>query len=224
MQLWRHGRVRAVRHRPQRGAMVAAAALVLALAGCGAAGSPQTTAPPLIARAILTRARAAAISDLTGAITIVTNDPNGYAQLAGTYRFMRQPSRVSLILKTAFLDEDITIEVVDDQATQTEYQRQVVLDFPTPGFSKSSKSAHLSLADLYQPFDAATLVDTQTINGHTAYHLHLAQPSADAWIQSGTFYPAQFRVNVSIGGVPPGVATITFSQWNSGATIALPSV
>lgn len=198
--------------------------LVLVLAGCGAA-APKTTAPALSASAILASARAAAISDLTGAITIVTNDPNGYGQLAGTYVYTRQPARVSLTLKTAFLDEDITIQVVDDVATQTEYQRQVVLDFPASGFSKASNSSHLSLADLYQPFDSATLAGTQTINGHATYHLHLARPSsADAWIRTDTFYPAQLRENLNIGGVPPGVATISFSQWNSGATIALPGV
>lgn len=198
--------------------------LVLVLAGCGAAVSPLTTAPTLSVSVILARARAAAISDLTGAITIVTNDPNGYAQLAGTYVLTQHPPRVLLTLKTAFLDEHITIQVVDDATSQTEYQRQVVLDFPASGFSKSSNSSHLSLADLYQPFDGATLVSTETISGHTTYHLHRARPSADAWIRTDTFYPAQLRENVSIRGVPPGVATITFTQWNSGATITLPAV
>ncbi len=74
----------------------------------------------------------------------------------------------------------------------------------------------------------------------TQYGLSVPPVTEDLWFQQGTYYPAKFVVNFSasatkapsIGGSKGGsagpahvtnAATLTFSEWNTGATVTVPS-
>src|SRR5579859_7114753 len=87
-QLLSKGKQRSRRRCGMAAATMALVLLAGAPAGC-APSSPLTT--PLTASAILVRARAAAFTDLTGAITIVVPSGSGLSNLTGTCVYTQHP-------------------------------------------------------------------------------------------------------------------------------------
>lgn len=217
---------------------------VLTLAGCDSPlTSTSATTPtinatpsgPLLTdpQQILKKAQSVKLDDATLTQHIETTRNGQSVALDGTMKFTTNPSRIALTENAGLLSY------------------QGVIDGGTLYLKLGSKWSKTTLASnnlIAYNYDAIigqlrnpTLVGMDTINGALAYHLRgtvqppvtptsgqsISTPSADLWVRQDTYLPAKATINVSgtLSGQPTTIAlTGTFTAWNTGLTIDVPTV
>ena len=190
---------------------------------------------------ILSKAHAAPYKDLT--CTIVNEGTlagSPVSQAPGSCLYTRQPERVSMTVMITTGGETVTDWYIYDKATDTTYEKAITPGVPSREWMKSAGAVNGSanlLNDLASNLGLTnpTLAGTETINGHQVYHLYQEFPlpgnggtfRSDEWVRTDNYYPAQLRMSeqaMSNGSAITGGETITFTQWDSGVTIPLPSI
>lgn len=223
---------------------------LVSLAACGAAGATTPlTASGIISKAQSAHPKDATFT-LNYTINGTSNGTTINSQLTGSGELTSTPPRSHLTLSGTVIGQTITSETITDGTT--EYNKTTAPSLPSDGkwtkttVSSTDPSADLSFSSLYTGIKNPKLIGTETVNGNNTYHISgtpiedtpaAGTPAAtstttsteDVWIRTDNFYPAKFSITGSdaagSGIVDIGTSSIviTFTKWDSGVTITVPS-
>ncbi len=186
----------------------------------------RNSSPPKTAADIVARANAAALHDAAFRFSLTQ------FRFSGTGVVTTQPHRVAFTLDPLTGATDSQKEVIDDTHIYIKSpgasQWSTLANDPTSGILGNPDLPH------YGELQDVSLSGSETIDGVATWHLQAKVPAAvktttqtqEIWIRQDTFFPEQVIAHIaSTGGVFVGAydAKVTFSQWNTGATIALPT-
>jgi hypothetical protein len=199
----------------------------------GGRGGPAPTAAQIVAHA-----KAAPLKDATLTVHVLATANGTTTTIDATDQFTVNPPR-----------ESATSTVSSGAAT---YTGQAIID-PTGYYVKVNGSwvkvplgaalgSEVLDPRLYLQLQGATLVGTETIDGRPCYHLRGTLPpptvpgitvkslTGDVWVRQDTSFPAKFVMHEDAdvtAGTTTATTTVwtgTFTAWNIGITIPLPTV
>ncbi len=188
-----------------------------------------TAAPPLAslpAGEIVARSGSAAFKDMSGTETIMYGDGGS---TKATIALTSNPAR-SEEVDSQFDAQGGLIEI-DDQIKDAAKRYQRTISYRTnPPTDSGWKLDPQPIPDprplsvfLLDPFtDATTFLGTEVINGVSTYYLQVQLSTTskqEVWIRTDNFYLVQWKETDSFSH-----ALITMTTWDSGVSIALPSV
>lgn len=237
----RHHHIRALRVWPARLAALVVLGALLTLAACDASSLSSTghrATPTPDAASILQRAIAADYRDATYTLTFTGTALGQAAEGSGGGRATKSPIRtdttITGIVTLNATKANFTAETITDVATNALYTKITGLGY-SGRWSKSTLSGASNKAPIdlraFTNLDAyknAKLIGAETLDGVAVWHLQATQNTsegpvtADLYIRQDNSYPA--KVTGHLGGLISADATVKFTKFNSGVSIALPRV
>jgi Zn-dependent alcohol dehydrogenase len=195
---------------------------LLALGACSGPGGASATATATPnAQTILQKVKAGNYKD--GAFNIsLSGTVSGTAFTGtGTGKFTTSPSRASLTLMAPISGQNVAIDIITDGSTNTAYIKVPLL---SPKWSKASSASAGIGAGSVGSFNLqnAKLLGTEQLNGVTVYHLQGQDASSvgatdDLYVRQDNYQPVRYTIKSATTS-----ATIDFTSFNTGVTIALP--
>jgi len=216
---------------------------LLALAACSApilssAGPTGPATPTPDAGAILQRAIAADYRDASYTLTFSGSALGQSVAGSGAGRATKSPSRtdttVSGSVDLSGTKGPFTAKTITDVATNALYTSVTGLGY-NGKWTKSALSGSASKAPIdlraFTSLDAyknAKLIGAETLDGVAVWHVQASQSTsngpvtADIYIRQNNGYPA--KITGHLGGLISADATVKFTAFNSGVSVALPRV
>jgi hypothetical protein len=204
--------------------MALALGSTLALGGCGGAGDASSSQS---AADLLTRAQTATLRDATFSLTLAITTPASgasaptVASQQGTGFLTTNPYRQDITLTTSADGLSIPLEMVTDG--QNLFTR-------VPSSSTwRQQPADASTRFLDEHLSAPTLVGAETLKGVATWHLRgtlstsMPHDTEDLWLRQDNYLPLKSSLHAANEDGTAITATLTFSKWNTGATVALPA-
>jgi hypothetical protein len=191
---------------------------MLALSACAWQGGSST----VTAQGLLARAQLAAPHDALFTITLTIVGGTGTSPFTetGTGRLTTSPYRQDTILRGMVDGVPVTIEVL--VAGQLLYTR--VPSAPTwQEVPADATSRFLTYA-----LSAEQLVGPEKVGGVATWHVRGAlapaapQDVEDLWLRTDNDYPQKAELHATGASGSAVAATLTFTRWNTGATITVP--
>ena len=228
-------------------ATVFLACSVLFLAACG--GIAGITKPLTASQILANSQNPSSLKDATfDMIFTIGLGATGNVTFTGSGKLTRTPNRSDInfsgsLLGQTFTDETITDGNISYSKTIPSTSGGKWVKTTVSSSTGSGLGVDPSSLTNFGNLQNATLVGTETINGHQAYHLKgtlasgtptptTGTPAAgadtaqeDLWVRTDNFYPLKvsFSSTSTAGGTTSTTtATITFKTWNTGITISLP--
>lgn len=140
---------------------------------------------------------------------------------SGSGKFTTSPGRASITINATVSGQQVEIDVITDDSTNTTYTRIPLLSSPWTKSPIGSSGFNTGSLGNFQMTNA-TLVGTEQVNGVAVYHVQ-GQDSTDStatgdlYARTDTYQPVRYAVKSS-----GTTATIDFTSCNSSITINLP--
>jgi hypothetical protein len=212
---------------------------VLVLIGCNAPGVSVPVAPPS-AQTILQKVQKAQFNDATFTLNVTGSFSGTSGSGTGTGKITKHPERSDINLTILLDGQQVTLEVITDVATSSEYSK--ISGSPIPGFgdmwiksplgSTSSTPVDTSQITSYlNGVSNVTLVGSDTVDGTAVWHIKgtTSQSATTQTGESGTtdMYVTKDRylpkkVVETLTGSAAGTFTLLFTSYDTGITIDLP--
>jgi hypothetical protein len=202
--------------------------------GGGGVTATHTVAPSAQAREILAKAQAVKLKDATLKTLVTTTRGSQTVTLDGTARTTASPRRVEVV-GTASLG--IPYQAIVDGNVIYVKLNDKWLKFSVGGANAEFNYDFIALVEQLQN---PGLVGTETVNGFQTYHLRgtvqapvtpganqkIETTTEDLWVRQSDYYPVKIVAHGAGSNNGTNVTvdvTATFTDWNSGITIAPPS-
>jgi len=191
---------------------------VVSMALLSACGSTSTK--PLTAADILMKAQNANVRDATFTMDLTVTVSGQAIPATGSGSFVTSQKRQDQKFSLTTQGITVTIEqIIDGKDT---YTKSITDDT----WKKTTNAMDYSPLS-YDSLANVTLVGTEMVNGYKAYHLKGTGTDTtggnnpeEYWIRTSDFYPLKALLTTT--GDTPVNGTLTFANWNMGATISLP--
>ena len=218
---------------------------VLFMAACGGVNIAKPLTP---AQILANSQNPSSLKDTTFDMTINVGIGANSIAFTGGGKITRNPNRSDVNFSGSLLGQTFADEIITDgNDSYSKSTPSTTGDkwLKTTGGASGTSGLGVDPSSLtsFGNLKNVTLVGTETINGHQAYHLKgtvlsgtptpvTGTPTAstdtnqeDLWVLTDNFYP--LKVNVVSSTTVAGTATtstvvITFKTWNTGITISVP--
>jgi hypothetical protein len=216
---------------------------VMLLIGCTAPGVAVSGASsPPSAQTILHKVQQAQFKDATFSLSFTGSFSGTSGTGTGTGKITKHPERSDISLTVPVEGQPVTLEVITDVATSSEYSK--ITNSPIPGFgdqwiqsplgSSSTSSSLVDTSQITSYLNGLTnvrLVGSETIDGTAEWHIKgtTTQSTAtqsgesgttDLYVTKDTYLPK--KVVETVTGSAAGTFTLLFTAYDTGITINLP--